>query len=86
LVRDDGRGIEDSRVLRFGRQGHWGLPGMYERAERIGGRLSIWSSASAGTEVELSVPGLVAYESKSSTAFRRWLAVWSQWRRFLTRL
>ena len=86
LVRDDGRGIDDSRVLRFGRQGHWGLPGMYERAERIGGRLSIWSSASAGTEVELSVPGLVAYESKSSNAFRRWLAVWSQWRRFLTRL
>jgi signal transduction histidine kinase len=86
LVRDDGRGIDDSRVLRFGRQGHWGLPGMYERAERIGGRLSIWSSASAGTEVELSVPGLVAYESKSSTAFRRWLAVWTQWRRSLTRL
>src|SRR4029450_14024368 len=33
LVRDDGCGI-DPQVLRLGRDGHWGLSGMRERAER----------------------------------------------------
>src|SRR5262249_11927801 len=57
-VRDNGCGI-DPQVLRSGRDGHWGLPGMRERAERIGARLQVWSSAAAGTEVELSVPGQI---------------------------
>ena len=35
LVCDDGCGI-DPQVLRAGREGHWGLSGMRERAERIG--------------------------------------------------
>jgi signal transduction histidine kinase len=61
LVRDNGRGI-DAQVLRSGRDGHWGLRGMRERAERIGARLSVWSSATAGTEVELSVPSQVAFQ------------------------
>ena len=62
IVRDDGKGI-DSKVLKDrGRAGHWGLPGMYERAEGIGARLDIWSEAGAGTEVRLTVPGAIAYE------------------------
>jgi signal transduction histidine kinase len=65
LVRDDGRGI-DAEVLRAGRDGHWGLPGMRERSERIGGRLRVWSRPGRGTEVELSVPGRVAFRSSSS--------------------
>jgi signal transduction histidine kinase/sugar lactone lactonase YvrE len=60
LVRDNGRGI-DQHVLRAGSEGHWGLKGMHERAERIGGRLRVWSSAAAGTEIELSVPARIAY-------------------------
>jgi signal transduction histidine kinase len=60
LVRDDGRGI-DPAVLRAGSDGHWGLPGMRERAEGIGARFKVWSRASAGTEVELSVPGHIAF-------------------------
>ena len=35
-VRDNGCGI-DPQVLQSGREGHWGLAGMRERAERIGG-------------------------------------------------
>jgi signal transduction histidine kinase len=58
-VRDDGCGI-DPRVLHSGREGHWGLSGMRERATRIGGRLKVSSSASHGTEVQLSVPYAVA--------------------------
>jgi len=61
LVRDNGSGI-DPEILRLGREGHWGLWGMRERAERIGARLRVFSSAAAGTEVELSVPGRVAFE------------------------
>ena len=49
LVRDNGCGT-DPLVLRAGREGHWGLPGMRERAERIGARLRLWSRADSGTE------------------------------------
>lgn len=64
VVRDDGKGI-DSDVLRVGREDHWGLSGMRERAERIGARLQVWSRAGSGTEVELAVPGEVAYAPSS---------------------
>jgi signal transduction histidine kinase/ligand-binding sensor domain-containing protein len=65
LVRDDGAGI-DADVLQSGRQGHWGLSGMRERAERMGARLRLWSRKDAGTEVELSVPGHVAFVTPAS--------------------
>jgi signal transduction histidine kinase len=68
LVRDDGAGI-DPNVLQSGREGHWGLAGMRERAEGIGARLRVWSRARAGTEVELSIPGHIAFVSTPST---RW--------------
>jgi len=67
LVRDDGCGI-DTNVLKSGRDGHWGLSGMRERAERIGAKLKALSRAGAGTEVELRVPSNVAFESPSGSA------------------
>ena len=60
-VRDNGCGI-DPRVLRAGRQGHWGFAGMRERATRIGGLLKISSSATRGTEIQLCVPGGAAFQ------------------------
>jgi len=54
-IRDNGRGIE-ADLLEQGRDGHWGLAGMRERASRIGGRLKILSRAPTGTEIQLSVP------------------------------
>lgn len=63
LVRDNGSGI-DAAVLQEGRDGHWGLAGMRERAESIGAQLKVWSRAQAGTEVELFIPGKVAFVSK----------------------
>jgi signal transduction histidine kinase/ligand-binding sensor domain-containing protein len=71
LVRDNGRGI-DQQVLRSGREGHWGIPGMRERAEEIGASLKLWSRQGAGTEVELSIPGRIAYELQSSPHPRNW--------------
>jgi signal transduction histidine kinase len=68
LVNDDGRGI-DSEVLESGRDGHWGLSGMRERAERIKARLKVRSRVGSGTEVELSVPTAVAFQTQSKRSF-----------------
>jgi signal transduction histidine kinase len=73
LVRDNGCGI-DAQVLRSGREGHFGLSGMHERAIRIGAKLKVWSRDAGGTEVELSVPGQVAFHSRPSHHTRRWFA------------
>lgn len=62
VVRDNGSGI-DPQVLHSGREGHWGLPGMREKSESIGARLRLRSRVGAGTEVELVVPGSIAFES-----------------------
>jgi len=64
-VRDNGVGIEP-QVLRSGREGHWGLAGMRERADRIGGLLEISSSATIGTEVQLSIPGGIAFQPSTT--------------------
>ncbi len=72
MVRDNGCGI-DSQLLRTGREGHWGLPGMRERAEKIGGRLNVLSGVDAGTEIELSVPGALAFQDGSASRFWTWL-------------
>ncbi|HEX6896842.1 MAG TPA: two-component regulator propeller domain-containing protein [Bryobacteraceae bacterium] len=61
-VRDDGKGIP-AEILEEGRPGHYGLPGMRERAKQIGGKLEIWSGDRTGTEIELNIPGSVAYGS-----------------------
>jgi ligand-binding sensor domain-containing protein/signal transduction histidine kinase len=62
-IRDDGNGIDPQVLGQGSRAGHWGLPGMHERAQRIGAQLNVWSRPGAGTEVELSIPGSVAYET-----------------------
>ena len=54
VVRDDGCGI-----------GYEGLSGMRERANRIGARLQVTSRA-AGTEIELSIPGKIAFEGRKN--------------------
>ena len=68
-IRDDGRGI-DPGVAQDGRAGHFGLPGMRERAKRIGAELNVWSAVGTGTQVELDVPGAIAYGT--SAARRLW--------------
>jgi signal transduction histidine kinase len=55
LVRDNGCGM-DQELVHTGRDSHWGLAGMRERAANIGAKLRIWSRRGAGTEVEISVP------------------------------
>jgi ligand-binding sensor domain-containing protein/signal transduction histidine kinase len=78
VVRDDGSGI-DAQVMGAGREGHWGLPGMRERAECIGARLSLWSRETAGTEVELLVPSHLAYETEPANRTQNWVSRLSGW-------
>jgi signal transduction histidine kinase len=73
LIRDDGRGI-DSSILQGGRDGHWGLSGMRERSRRIGATLKLRSRPGAGTEIELMVPGHIAFEDNSGNSTPRWLS------------
>src|SRR5262249_12673476 len=62
-IRDDGTGI-DSAILRQGRrEGHFGLPGMRERAKKVGAHFDVWSRPGAGTEVELRIAAGIAYVS-----------------------
>jgi len=54
-VADDGKGFEqDEAFSEIG--GHFGLLGMRERAERMGGELQLHSEPGHGTEVEVTVP------------------------------
>ncbi|HEY4783200.1 MAG TPA: ATP-binding protein, partial [Chthoniobacterales bacterium] len=62
-VRDDGKGMDPQVLKKGGRAGHWGLPGVRERAQQMGAKLDIWSEVGAGTEVQLSVAASVAYEN-----------------------
>ena len=55
VVRDNGSGI-DGQIMRSGRDRHWGLLGMRERAASIGAKLRIWSKPGCGTEVDIYVP------------------------------
>jgi signal transduction histidine kinase/ligand-binding sensor domain-containing protein len=68
-VRDDGKGIDPEVLKAGGRAGHWGLPGMQERADRFGGKLDFWSEAGAGTEAVLTVPAAAAYGASNGGPF-----------------
>jgi ligand-binding sensor domain-containing protein/signal transduction histidine kinase len=59
--RDDGAGIDPGIMARGSRAGHYGLPGMRERAHKIGAKLDIYSRLGGGTEIELRIPAKVAY-------------------------
>ena len=65
VVRDDGHGIDPAVLAALGKEGHYGLRGMPERASVMGGRLTVWSEPHIGTEVELRVPARAAYARTS---------------------
>jgi signal transduction histidine kinase len=54
-IKDNGRGFEEQDVF-SSLGGHFGLIGMRERAERLGGELRLESRPGGGTEVEVTVP------------------------------
>jgi ligand-binding sensor domain-containing protein/signal transduction histidine kinase len=68
-VRDNGKGIDPKILKGGGRVGHYGLPGMYERAKLVEGKLTVSSELDSGTEAELTIPASIAY-AKSIAAHR----------------
>jgi ligand-binding sensor domain-containing protein/signal transduction histidine kinase len=72
-IRDDGRGIPAETLRAGGSVGHWGLSGMRERAEKMGARFRLWNRSGAGTEVEVTVPGAIAYGDQRGSSVRDWL-------------
>ncbi len=72
LVQDNGRGI-DAQMLQSGKEGHWGLKGIRERAERIGAKLNLLSNPGAGTQVVLTVAAELAFEPEDVGKRRGWV-------------
>jgi len=66
FVRDDGKGIHSDVLHAEGNQPDGGLRGMTQRAELLGGELTIWSEVDEGTEVELTVPALRVYVNSTT--------------------
>ena len=59
-VGDNGIGI-DPVIINRGREGHFGLQGMRERAARIGGKVVMVSSPESGTHITVVVPGNIIF-------------------------
>lgn len=60
-VRDNGIGMAETILTDGGKPGHFGLLGMQERIEAIGGKLVVESASGFGTVVALRIPARVAY-------------------------
>jgi len=71
IVQDDGKGIDPALVTSGSREGRYGIVGMRERAERMGGRLTVRSRRGAGVEVLLFIPAARAFTDHASR-FRFW--------------
>jgi CheY-like chemotaxis protein len=78
-VRDDGKGIDSKLLDEDERHGHYGMRGMRERAELLGGKMTVWSQLDSGTEVELSIPAAKAYATPDGRK-RSWLPEKLAWK------
>lgn len=71
-VRDDGVGLDQAVIDAGGREGHFGLVGMRERAAKIGGAMLVRNHAEGGAEVELAVPAAAAYRTGRRPPWDLW--------------
>jgi signal transduction histidine kinase len=69
-VHDNGVGIDPSTASQ-GKDGHFGLRGMRERAARIGGKLTLVSSAISGTEITVVIPGGIVFRKDSPSPLEK---------------
>jgi ligand-binding sensor domain-containing protein/signal transduction histidine kinase len=80
IVRDNGNGF-NPHALEKKSENHWGLTGMRERAKRIGATFRVLSRESAGTEVDLWVPGHIAFQSPTRGRRAGWFATLFRYRK-----
>jgi signal transduction histidine kinase len=75
IVRDNGRGMDSTTASR-GRDGHFGLQSMRERAARIHGQFQLITAPNLGTTIELQIAGKTAFGRKTRawSKLRSWLA------------
>jgi signal transduction histidine kinase len=81
-VGDDGEGFElPSKLSELTRDGHFGLMGVTERSQLIGGRLYVESARGHGTTIivqaarsEGALLGVQASDEETVAAVRCWLA------------
>jgi len=71
-VRDYGVGIAGHVLAQGGKDGHSGMTAMRERAERIGGDLTVDSGPSEGTEITLTLPAELAFSAPMRR--RNWIS------------
>ncbi len=78
-IRDDGVGIAGDVLEQGHKRGHFGIIGMRERAERIGGSFSIDGRPGMGSAVTMTLPARLAFADHSP---RRKLFPWlvSRWK------
>lgn len=60
-ITDNGTGLPDDVDAERGRDGHWGIPGMRERARTLGATLAVQTAPGDGTTWTLRVPAPIAY-------------------------
>lgn len=73
-VADNGVGI-DPAIVDQGKEGHFGLQGLRERAARIGAKLTVVSSANVGTEVTVVVPGSIVFRKPNKTPSEKIMSI-----------
>lgn len=76
VVGDDGIGMPQTVLAAGKRADHYGLVGMRERAERIGGVLGVSSREGRGTEVALTLPARAAYTGYAIGLIDRLRSAW----------
>jgi len=69
-VSDNGKGVS-TEIADRGRLGHFGLRGMKERAGRIGGKFSLITSPTSGTQIVLRIPGFIIFQRTDPSARTR---------------
>lgn len=55
-IQDNGIGLNEQRLQLRQKEGHWGIAGMRERTDKLGGRLTIASQPFIGTSINVVVP------------------------------
>lgn len=65
-IRDDGTGLPPEVLASGAMPGHYGLPGMRERATRIGAVFAVDSDPGSGADIRVSLSGRSAYASSRS--------------------
>lgn len=76
-IRDNGKGITPE-LFHSGRGGHRGLSEMKDVADQIGAKLSLMSRVAAGTEIELLIPGHIAFVSQTNSCRLGRAYAWSR--------